>query len=1548
MKFSTLFIFIWSILSCFSGYSQSTANPYKERCKYLDKSVLTTHHLANHTWPMTYLPLLKGTTNDSIDVDIFKQLYFDLKITEVGNSTLPDFEIFKETIRSYNKLFTIPMGLIYQNFNHFKPNAVEDEWLLLEDGYYVRSPDYTGPLYDEATTFAMAPLRGSSHFFAGKPITFIFPNNLIFNGTNHTINQYEIDFGDGNGFQTIMPDSQTEVQYGSAGNKTLTLRATTDTETLYTVSSVLLTEVHAANTATGLLAAGGEDGLCYPDKIEEFSTPPLTKCGVYQSGARALAYIRYANPDNPKITKPVIFVEGLDLGERAERANPNTGEVIRHGDFGWDVLTTGIGPDPKDKENLVPIKIYKHLPDLVDNFTDDGYDLILLDFADGAGLIQQNSQLLIKLIEWVNLVKEGCEQNVVIGASMGGMIARYALATMEQTDKNHDTRLYASFDAPHQGVNIPIGIQALMKSVHDGFNFIEGAREPLEKLQRPAPKQLVLHHIDENNCLREDFVSEMDALGYPENCRKVAIVSGSNQGIGGEQAPAPGTKMLDFNLISLGLPNPLFASFFELDIEIIASERKDYVGTQDVLDANLTIQSIWGFPAFPISIFINGTGDHHIEPSQYGELSSLPGGKRNTIEESLTPILEKVEKWFPLAAQALPGINIPYTHLQSQGQHSFTPSISALDVNTDDPYFDLEGNITPNNLNFDLTPFDAYYSQPENLQHVEVSEGVRDWTREESSKNRADLANVLSETYNYGHIKTLLPEVTITSIGVLRINDNGPTGYVGSNNEGDVAEQDYFHVYTHEACGGDITVEDGGQFILGSEEAPYQHGVVHVQNRNNVIVEAGGTLAIKRRSHLILERGSHLELSGLLEARFGGQVIIKDGASLRVADGGTLRMVHSSNVVVEEGGLLIIEEGANINLWDNNNHRARIEVAGHLLINGLFGIGGTGHFKFNKGNKVTFGSGISEFAFNGNAQDHRFFLLGENASLDLGEMPFILSRGIIEYEPGSSIYSKGARYAQFLALNLNGIHGGGTALTTRGVEEVSFRYCNFTNLQTGLNSLNERMGTVNLQNCDFEKCRYGLFSIGHQRVDVYNSNFSGEGLEIGMAALLAGNQNVSMTSTNVVDYNGPAYRNDYELGDHQEGINHPAISLSHDEGITNLSMYDCFIANNKIGVLLEEGSNEYSDGNIFVRDRTTFQENETGILMWRGRHHEANAGLVLLDCARMIDNGVGVKGIDVLLQMDAEENCLECAGNPNTQIRPNTLIAPYEFDGPANIFDICYKGLYPELEDIQIPAKGNFWRTIPNLPHVPQGGMWRFTRNDNCSGYVPDDVLDETGYLSTEPTSCPDETPDDDCPPGEICVVNPPDDKRVIVEIEGNLYNLHSQYAAAYQDFRNENITRSQERFMPIAGIPDEVKKNLSGVGRHYVDVARVMVNAFRDSNKERPDEAKGKGRSIDTYEKTYGHLWLSGNKQTIGEEQAKPINFSVYPNPASDQVMVEAAQGSYELSVYDILGSLIYRTIIDGRTNLEVANWQKGLYTIELKEMDNLENSMIQKLIIQ
>ena len=70
--------------------------------------------------------------------------------------------------------------------------------------------------------------------------------------------------------------------------------------------------------------------------------------------------------------------------------------------------------------------------------------------------------VLIALIQELNAQKEGDEELVILGPSMGGLIAQYALAYMEQQGLPHETRLYLSFDSPHRGANIPISLQYLI------------------------------------------------------------------------------------------------------------------------------------------------------------------------------------------------------------------------------------------------------------------------------------------------------------------------------------------------------------------------------------------------------------------------------------------------------------------------------------------------------------------------------------------------------------------------------------------------------------------------------------------------------------------------------------------------------------------------------------------------------------------------------------------------------------------------------------------------------------------------------------------------------------------------------------------------------------------------------------------------------------------------------------------------------------------------------------------------------------------------------
>lgn len=189
--------------------------------------------------------------------------------------------------------------------------------------------------------------------------------------------------------------------------------------------------------------------MSIPLKVEDFQ-PPLN--GYYSvdeydgkpHGGCATAHIRFANKQLqydipisqnklPYLCNPVIFVEGLDLSPYPI-CNPDNGKPIRYGDFGWDIFTLGTSEN-SPHTGTGSFDQMKLLPEQLKKFQESGRDIILLDFCDGADYIQLNSLLLQKLIIEVNKMKLGCSNpspNTVIGASMGGMVSRHALSSMEK------------------------------------------------------------------------------------------------------------------------------------------------------------------------------------------------------------------------------------------------------------------------------------------------------------------------------------------------------------------------------------------------------------------------------------------------------------------------------------------------------------------------------------------------------------------------------------------------------------------------------------------------------------------------------------------------------------------------------------------------------------------------------------------------------------------------------------------------------------------------------------------------------------------------------------------------------------------------------------------------------------------------------------------------------------------------------------------------------------------------------------------------------------
>ena len=109
----------------------------------------------------------------------------------------------------------------------------------------------------------------------------------------------------------------------------------------------------------------------------------------------------------------------------------------------------------------------------------------------------------------------------------------------------HNVRLFISLDVPHQGANIPLGIQHFYRDATNLFclnNKLGKARLASHNLflDSKAAKQMLKYHESTRNSsgeytthiFRDNLVDEFNTMGnYPRFCKNVAMVNGSMGGV---------------------------------------------------------------------------------------------------------------------------------------------------------------------------------------------------------------------------------------------------------------------------------------------------------------------------------------------------------------------------------------------------------------------------------------------------------------------------------------------------------------------------------------------------------------------------------------------------------------------------------------------------------------------------------------------------------------------------------------------------------------------------------------------------------------------------------------------------------------------------------------------------------------------------------------------------------------------------------------------------------------------------------------------------------
>jgi hypothetical protein len=531
------YLSILCVISSFTIFSQEemTIEQIREfTFGNLNKNEITTGILMNSVIPIVDFRKYNGNNLDTIDYESWQQLLISLDNGNITNNSIIDNYLRIDSIsNTYIQNNIIPLGLIDIQYNIIKDNAIEDNLLQILNGQVLDIYPRNSSPYLILQCFSLCPTTIQFETDS-KNISYKFPDNLIISNTNRILQTIEIDFDDGNGYRTIQQNGLYSINYEEFGYKNIKTKILIQKQYLFSNSKIYI--------GPNLLKSGSDDDYgTVPEKISTYNI------SIYSPHENKTVYGTYGiyysdcNTTN-KMKKPVVIVEGFD---------PMNNKAIN-----------------EKKENRNLYAIYDTDEHILDKLREAGFDIIILDFKENTIDLRASAFLLVELIKKINSdLKVPNSELIVMGRSGGGLVARYALTYMEKHSIDHYAKLLITFDTPHQGANVPLGLQYFLKDFSKLLfpDLIEVDKAIHNLIDNTYAKQILYYHNSTSpNSKKTEFFADLQALGnYPMKLKKIAISSGNGYGVGRDFAPGANlvyknTNENDFRNVNMSikaLPN---------------------------------------------------------------------------------------------------------------------------------------------------------------------------------------------------------------------------------------------------------------------------------------------------------------------------------------------------------------------------------------------------------------------------------------------------------------------------------------------------------------------------------------------------------------------------------------------------------------------------------------------------------------------------------------------------------------------------------------------------------------------------------------------------------------------------------------------------------------------------------------------------------------------------------------------------------------------------------------------------------------------------------
>lgn len=379
---------------------------------------------------------------------------------------------------------------------------------------------------------------------ANQWLKLVVPNGFWV--SNDSLSYLMLDVDDGRGWRRVFPGQLLTWQYQQFGAKTLRLKW------------ISPGGQNLGDAVTTIPLQWAEMRWGNPDRVLASGVPSCSGIRPQVSGVttagKAYAYLKRARTTPFGVLNPLILVEGFEGGVWVKGSNEEVpGNHEGFGELTWATLSSGVFPER--------YRQLADLPSLLDSFQREGFDLVFVDYQTNHASVQKNAYALISLLEQIKRLADSTRHAIglpdlggrlhVLGASMGGLIARVALRQMELGGCCHDVASFGTLSTPHKGAHIPLSAQHALVDGVLRANFMgrmERRRQQLHYVLRsPAAAQMLVYHYD--TVLQEQHEALMvflDSLGLPRETRNYALTNGSLFGTRqGRHAHSPRDSILD-------------------------------------------------------------------------------------------------------------------------------------------------------------------------------------------------------------------------------------------------------------------------------------------------------------------------------------------------------------------------------------------------------------------------------------------------------------------------------------------------------------------------------------------------------------------------------------------------------------------------------------------------------------------------------------------------------------------------------------------------------------------------------------------------------------------------------------------------------------------------------------------------------------------------------------------------------------------------------------------------------------------------------------------